>query len=82
MRIKQNVGQTDRLLRTILGIYAMLFGFLFAQGIIGAIIGVIGLAAFITGLVGWCGIYAILGKSTVEEQADTTVSTDGAAQEE
>lgn len=70
MELKTNVGERDRLLRTILGIYGMLLGFLFIQGLVGAIIGVLGAISLITGLAGWCGIYTLLNMSTVAEEED------------
>ena len=68
MDFEANVGERDRLLRTILGIYAMLLGFLFLQGVIGAILGAAGAVSLLTGLFGWCGIYALLNRSTVSEE--------------
>jgi len=61
--MKPNLSERERLLRTLSGVYAMLLGFLFIQGTAGILLGVIGLLALATGLVGWCGIYALLGKS-------------------
>jgi len=66
--MQPNVGERDKLLRTILGIYAMLVGFLFIQGVVGIIVGVLGLIALVTGLVGRCGIYALFGWSTIESE--------------
>jgi len=64
--MKLNIGDGERLIRVILGIYTMLLGFLFIQGIIGIILGILGLIAFATGASGWCGIYTLLGKSTLQ----------------
>ncbi len=64
--MKPNIGEGERLIRAILGIYAMLLGFLFIQGVVGIILGVLGAIAFATGAIGWCGLYALLGKSTLE----------------
>ena len=60
-----NVGSRDRLFRTIFGVFGMLLGFLFIQGFVGNAIGIVGLVSLVTGVVGWCGIYALLGRSTV-----------------
>jgi hypothetical protein len=65
--MKQNVGEKDRLFRTIFGVYAMLLGFLFIQGVVGIILGALGAIAFITGLTGVCMIYTLLGISTRKE---------------
>ncbi len=61
----QNVGARDRLFRTLFGIFGMLLGFLFIQGAVGIIIGVLSLVCLVTGLVGWCGIYSLFGWSTL-----------------
>ncbi len=45
----------------------MLLGFLFIQGVVGILIGVLGLVSLVTGLVGWCGIYSLLGISTLDQ---------------
>ncbi len=64
--MKLNIGDGERLIRVILGIYGMLLGFLFIQGVVGIILGILGLIAFATGASGWCGIYTLLGKSTLK----------------
>ena len=73
--MKPNIGDDERLIRTILGIYVMLLGFLFIQGVIGIILGIVGLIAFATGASGWCGIYALLGKSTLKTESDEPEQT-------
>jgi len=68
--MKPNIGDGERLIRTILGIYVMLLGFLFIQGVVGIILGVLGLIAFATGTSGWCGLYTLMGKSTLKTAPD------------
>ena len=68
--MKPNVGEKERLYRTILGVYAMLLGFFFIQGVIGAILGVLGLISLVTGMTGWCAIYHLTGKSTLDASSD------------
>jgi hypothetical protein len=63
--MEQNIGEMERLLRVTLGIYAMLLGFLFVQGVVGIIVGAVGVIALVTGLVGWCGIYKLLKREPV-----------------
>ncbi len=72
--MKPNVGEKDRLYRTILGVYGMLLGFFFLQGVIGIIFGILSLISLVTGLTGWCPIYHFLGKSTLDltSSSDTT----------
>ncbi|MBN1920567.1 MAG: DUF2892 domain-containing protein [Anaerolineae bacterium] len=88
--LRRNVGDLERLLRVILGIYAMLLGFLFISGLIGNLLGFIGLLVFITGAVGWCGIYALMGRElpraavSEPDQApeETGIGTGSLAEEE
>lgn len=62
MKIPQNMGDFERILRVILGLYFMLFGFFFVQGSVGAFIGVVALVSFATGLAGFCPLYTLLRK--------------------
>ena len=64
--MKPNVGEKERLYRTILGVYGMLLGFFFLQGVFGVILGIVSLISLVTGLTGWCAIYHFLGKSTID----------------
>ncbi len=65
--MKRNVGDLDRLIRAILGVYAMLLGFLFIQHLVGTILGIIGLIALATAITGRCVLYTLWGKSTVKK---------------
>ena len=64
--IKPNVGEKERLYRTIFGVYGMLLGFLFIQGVIGIILGIVSLVSLVTGITGFCLIYQLMGKSEPE----------------
>ena len=68
--MKPNVGEKERLYRTILGVYGILLGFFFLQGVVGIILGILSLVSLITGLSGWCAIYHRMGKDTIKEQSD------------
>lgn len=62
--MKSNIGMTDRVVRMFLGIsVAMLFVF---QNSIWAMVGLI---PFITGIVGICPLYSILGINTDKSSA-------------
>lgn len=62
--MKSNIGMTDRVVRMFLGIsVAMLFVF---QNSIWAMIGLI---PFITGIVGICPLYSVLGINTEKSSA-------------
>jgi len=58
----KNVGDVDRVIRIIIGlaVFSMLF---FVEGNL-RYLGFIGLIPLITGLIGFCPIYAIFGAST------------------
>ncbi len=64
--ITKNVGGADRIIRIIAGL--ALLGFALAgmagEGLVTAIVGAAGAAALFTGLVGWCGLYKLLGINT------------------
>lgn len=63
--MKRNVGNADRVARLII---AALLGILvFAKvvtGTLAVVLAVVALIALFTGLVGWCGLYALLGINT------------------
>ena len=69
--IQRNIGDLERVLRVILGIYAMLLGFLFITGLVGNLLGFVGLVAFATGASGWCGLYALLGRPALQAATST-----------
>ncbi|HEX9971256.1 MAG TPA: DUF2892 domain-containing protein [bacterium] len=61
--MEKNVGTTDKTIRIVIGI------FLIVLGIFGSKIWVIiGLLPLITGLIGYCPLYALLGISTSKEK--------------
>ena len=63
--MKPNINDGERLIRVLLGIYVMLLGFLFIQGAVGIILGILGFIAFATGATGWCGLYAAMKKPPI-----------------
>lgn len=70
MDLEPNVGDLDRLLRLIFGIYGMLMGFLFIRGVVGIILGIVSLILLITGFTRFCGIYKLLGISTIRKDRE------------
>ncbi|QPJ60745.1 MAG: DUF2892 domain-containing protein [Candidatus Nitronauta litoralis] len=56
--MKQNIGQTDRILRVTAGVL-MIGGGVFMGGTIGTALTVIGLVPLATGLVGNCPLYGV-----------------------
>lgn len=60
--MKQNVGTLDRWIRIVLGVVIIVWGFT-----AGSWWGAIGLIPLITGIIGYCGLYSILGISTCKK---------------
>lgn len=58
--MKSNVGGIDRVLRIVLGLLLIALA---ATGTVGAW-GYLGLLPLSTGLLGWCGLYRVLGINT------------------
>ena len=61
--ITKNVGSADRGIRIAAGA-ALGFAAYRGSGIASVIMGLGALGAFITGIVGWCGLYTLLGINT------------------
>jgi len=57
--MKQNIGTVDRLIRVILGLVIITVGLYFENWW-----GLLGLLPIFTALIGWCGLYKVLGIST------------------
>lgn len=62
--MQTNLSDREKLLRPIFGVYLMLLGFLFIQGVVGILLGIVGLALLATGVAGWCPLYVWLKRST------------------
>ena len=62
--MKQNESTADRVIRVIIGIVAFAAGRFAFTGTISTVLYVIGAIALVTGIIGFCGLYAILGIST------------------
>ena len=58
--MKSNVGGIDRVLRIVLGLVLIVLA---ATGTVGTW-GYLGLLPLATGLLGWCGLYRVLGINT------------------
>jgi hypothetical protein len=60
---RNNVGRTDRIIRVVVGL-ALLLGFILNPGGDWSWLYLIGLVPLVTGLVGSCPVYSVLGIST------------------
>jgi len=62
--MKANEASWDRIARVVLGIALIGIGFLAVGGGWGWVVAAIGLIPLVTGLVGWCPLYTLIGKGT------------------
>lgn len=69
--MKANEASWDRIARVVLGVVLIGVGILAVGGGWGWVVAAIGLVPLVTGLVGWCPIYSVIGKGTkTEDGAD------------
>lgn len=66
--MKQNVGGLDRSLRLVIGAAIIALGYVKCIWWL-VLIGVI---VFLTGVIGWCGLYALLGINTSKKVKNPT----------
>jgi len=59
-----NESSLDRALRIVFGIILLFFGWGIVVGMLGLIFKLIGIVLLVTGAIGWCPAYALLGIST------------------
>ena len=68
---QRNEGPVDRTVRIVLGVLLLLVGLWLLNGLGGAaggiIVAVIGAILLITGITGFCGLYRLLGISTLKK---------------
>ena len=65
--MKRNEGSTDRILRVILGIVLIIIGWpVLGNSVLGVVLDVIGVILLVTAITGFCGIYKLLGISTIK----------------
>lgn len=70
-----NEGSTDRIIRVVAGIVLLALGWgEVVTGTLGTVFKVLGFVPLVTGLVGWCPLYAIAHIST-RDHADKETAT-------
>jgi hypothetical protein len=70
--MEKNEGTFDRVIRVIIGFILIYIGAI-QMGLSGAlayIVVLIGLILLITGIIGYCGLYSIIGINTLRKNAD------------
>ncbi|MBI5806334.1 DUF2892 domain-containing protein [candidate division TA06 bacterium] len=65
--MKRNESTADRIIRAIIGIALLVFGFI-VTGILHWVLLAAGILALFTAITGFCGLYKLLGISTYKEQ--------------
>jgi hypothetical protein len=63
--VSRNEGLIDRAVRVVLGAALLAIGFGVVQGVAGTVVGIIGIVPLLTGLTGYCPLYALLGIDTL-----------------
>lgn len=68
--MKKNVGRTDTIIRILVAVLiAVLIFTQVLTGTLAIVLGIAGAVLVITGLIGFCGLYAILGIRTCPKKA-------------
>ncbi|MCX5790886.1 MAG: DUF2892 domain-containing protein [Elusimicrobia bacterium] len=62
--ITKNVGTADKAARWVVGL-GLAFGTYKASGVVAILLGLAAAGAIVTALLGWCGLYTLLGINTV-----------------
>ncbi len=67
--MKKNVGNTDKLIRLVIAlVIAVLYFAGLISGTLAIVLLIVALAMIVTSLLGFCGLYAILGFSTCKNK--------------
>lgn len=67
-----NEAGWDRIVRIGVGVVLLVIGFGVVGGTTGIILGLVALVPLVTGLVGWCPLYAVFGVRTCPLEDDPT----------
>ena len=59
-----NEAGWDRAVRVVLGVVLMIVGFGVVGGAGGTVLGIVAIVPLLTGIVGWCPLYTVLGIRT------------------
>ena len=66
--LNKNESLTDRRIRVILGFAFITIGYFFLTGVTQTIVYGVGVIALITGVIGFCALYDLLGFSTLKRK--------------
>lgn len=62
--MNKNEGNLDRIIRIAAGAALLVAGFGFVSGALGIVLAAVGGILTVTGLIGWCPLYALFGFNT------------------
>ncbi len=68
MAMKKNVGTVDRVVRIIVGLVLFVIGILAQNPLVIGILMVVGALLLLSGILGWCLLYKVLGIDTQKKQ--------------
>ncbi len=72
-----NIGKYERISRVILGLVLLVVAFNnYVSGVLNYVIYFLGVVLFLTGITGWCGLYALLGFSSKGQAIDKITRKD------
>ena len=66
--LKPNEGKIDRIVRIVLGILLLGLAFFSLAGTAQIVAGVVGVISLVTGVIGFCELYKVLGISTIDKK--------------
>ena len=66
---RQNVGMMDRMLRICIGIVLIVLAVLLVKGTVGTILMILSIPLLVSGIIGFCPSYVLLGISTKRENS-------------
>lgn len=65
-----NEAGWDRVVRVVLGVALLVVGFGVIDSTVGVVVGIAGFVPLLTGLVGWCPLYSVVGFRTNTTRSD------------
>jgi hypothetical protein len=70
--MEKNEGMLDRVIRVILGFILIYIGAIYMglSGVLAYIVVLVGLILLITGAIGYCGLYSVIGINTLKKKTD------------
>lgn len=73
--MKTNEGAIDRILRVVLAVVLFWLAAVVTNVYVAIVVGIVGLVLLFTGVLGYCGLYALLGISTNKKNQSQTPPT-------